>query len=215
MLDYEKKYIEQGLTVAGIDEVGLGSFSGPMLACAIILDFSKASTIVTPARTNCKQSKPKYIDDSKRLSPERREMFFLEIPKASLAIGYGWVTVEEIEKYKNLELSGAAARRRALAALQSAWKKPIDIVLIDGILGIPGAKCSRQECIPQGDGKALCIAAASIMAKVTRDHHMTELAAKFPGYSWEKNKGYGTPDHLSAIRKLGMNEHHRKHIIKI
>ena len=179
--------------VAGIDEVGRGPLAGPVVAAAAIVDRARAP-----------KSLLKLIDDSKKLSEARREAAY-EAMIASGCVGYaiGEASVAEIDRIYILQAT-FLAMRRALAALA---ERP-DKVLVDGNR-MPSDLGCAGECIVGGDAVSYSIAAASILAKVTRDRQMARLAREFPGYGWESNRGYGSAGHLDALRKLGPTPHHR------
>jgi len=173
--------------VAGIDEAGRGPWAGPVVAAAIVLD---------PARI------PDGLDDSKKLAPARREAVFPAIiDMARVGVGIG--SVEEIE---TLNIRGAThlAMRRAVEALGFLPR----LALVDGN-DKPKLPCAAATLV-RGDGLSLSIAAASIVAKVTRDRMMAVLDAAHPGYGWIRNKGYGTPEHREALERLGVTAHHRR-----
>jgi ribonuclease HII len=174
--------------VCGIDEVGRGPWAGPVVAAAVILD---------PLAI------PDGLDDSKRLTALRREALLGELEACAL-IGIGQATVAEITTMNILQAS-FLAMRRAVAHLP---RRPA-LALVDGHMLPPGLPC-RTRAIVGGDGLALSIAAASIVAKVTRDRMMVALAQQFPGYGWETNMGYGTREHASGLSRLGVTPHHRR-----
>ena len=180
--------------VAGIDEVGRGPLAGPVVAAAAIIDRARA-----PA------SLLKLIDDSKKLSEARRETAY-EAMIASGCVGYAIAeaSVAEIDRINILQAT-FLAMRRALAALA---ERP-DRVLVDGNKVPPDLGCAG-ECIVGGDSVSYSIAAASILAKVTRDRQMRAFDRQFPGYGFAEHKGYGTPAHLAAIAKLGPCAIHRR-----
>jgi ribonuclease HII len=177
--------------VAGIDEAGRGPLAGPVVAAAVVLDF-----LALPRRL------ARRLDDSKLLEREEREELFGLIPTYA-AIGVGEASVDEIDSINILQAS-LLAMRRALEALPSAPA----MALVDGNQ-LPALPCPAQAVIG-GDGRSLSIAAASIIAKVTRDRLMNRLAEQHPGYGWETNVGYGTPEHLQALVRLGVTPHHRR-----
>lgn len=174
--------------VCGIDEAGRGPWAGPVVAAAVILDA---------------RAVPSGLDDSKRLTPARREAL-CEALRASAQVGVGIASVADIERMNILQAS-YLAMRRACAAL---GVRPA-LALIDGAGVPPGLGCPARAVIG-GDGRALSIAAASIVAKVTRDRLMTALAREHPGYGWETNMGYGTRAHSEALERLGVTSHHRR-----
>ncbi len=174
--------------VCGVDEAGRGPLAGPVVAAAVILDVSRI---------------PDGVDDSKRLTAARRYALYDQILEASL-VGVGKASVAEIDAMNILQASHLAMRR-AVAALPVAPR----IALVDGALAPAGLGCHSQ-CLVGGDARALSIAAASIVAKVTRDRIMVALAQQFPGYGWPTNVGYGTREHVSALARLGVTPHHRR-----
>ena len=174
--------------VAGVDEVGRGPLAGPVTAAAVILD---------PARI------PQGLGDSKALSATKRERLYAEI-MGSAQVSVVHATVEEIDALNILRASHLAMER-AVAGLGT----PPAHVLVDGNL-IPAGLKGRAEAIVKGDAKSLSIAAASIIAKVTRDRIMVDLAQQHPGYGWEINAGYPTKQHLEALLNLGVTPWHRR-----
>ena len=174
--------------IAGVDEVGRGSLIGPVYAAAVILNKSVNS---------------KIIKDSKTLNKEQRELLFNYIKKNSIW-ATGKASVKEIDKINILQASLLAMKR----AIKKLKKRPSQ-VLIDGNK-IPDLKNYNLRGIIKGDQKIPSISAASIIAKVTRDNFIKTLAKKNKGYYWDQNFGYGTKQHLKAIKKLGVNKHHRK-----
>ncbi len=182
--------MELGLAghIAGVDEVGRGPLAGPVLAAAVILD---------PLDI------PDGLDDSKLLSAKRREAVFPEIMSRAI-VGIGEASVEEIDTINILQAALLAMRR----AVESLSRLP-DHVLVDGRF-IPHGLNLPATGVIGGDGKSQSIAAASIVAKVTRDRLMVDLAQQHPGYGWETNKGYGSKSHIAALRNLGATPHHRR-----
>ena len=173
--------------VAGVDEAGRGPLAGPVVAAAVILD---------PGAI------PDGLNDSKKLSPARRESLFDAIVTAA-RVGIGEASPAEIDRHNILNAT-LIAMERAVAAL------PVvpDHVLVDG------NRCPRwrlrSQAIVGGDARSLSIAAASIIAKVTRDRCMLGLAGGHPDYGWCRNKGYPTAEHLAAVARFGVTEHHRR-----
>lgn len=182
--------IEHGaphVRVCGIDEAGRGPLAGPVVAAAVVIDAG-----------NC----PEGLDDSKKLDEAKREALFAALSGCA-EIGVGIATVEEIDRL-NILWASMLAMSRACAALAT----PAAFALIDGNR-VPKLDCPARAIV-SGDARAISIAAASIVAKVTRDRMMTELARAHPGYGWETNRGYGTPEHLDALARLGATPHHRR-----
>jgi ribonuclease HII len=192
---HETRCVEAGaVRVAGIDEVGRGPLAGPVVAAIAVID-----------RGVAKRKLLRLIDDSKKLSLEEREEAY-EAMIASGAVRYavGEASVEEIDSINILQATFLAMRR----ALQAMTDQP-DLVLIDGDRVPPGLGC-RAETIVGGDARSYSIAAASIIAKVTRDRYMCLLAESFPGYGWLTNVGYKSPEHLAGLNRLGPTTHHRR-----
>lgn len=174
--------------VAGVDEAGRGPLAGPVVAAAVILD---------------PEAIPDGIDDSKRLTPDRREELFVAIRRSALAVGVGIADVGRIDSI-NILRATLWAMSESVRGLQQA---PC-IVLVDGNM-LPQLDVEGRAIVG-GDARCLSIAAASIVAKVTRDRMMVELADAFPGYGFEQHKGYATQAHRDAIRRLGVTPHHRQ-----
>jgi ribonuclease HII len=173
--------------VAGVDEVGRGPLCGPVVAAAVILDPDNI---------------PDGLADSKKLTAKRREVLF-DLISASAIISVAEASVAEIDDINILHAS-LLAMRRALDGLATR----AGFALIDGNRLPPDLPMPAQAVV-KGDDRCLSIAAASIIAKVTRDRMMTTLAGEFPGYGWEKNAGYGTKQHLEGLDRLGVTPHHR------
>jgi ribonuclease HII len=187
-LMFEKRAYNNGYRyVAGIDEAGRGPLAGPVMAAAVIL----------PAGLSIIG-----VDDSKKLTHGKREKLFDIIMAQALSVGVGIITPSEIDRINILQ----ATRRAMLAAVQQLFPQP-DYLLIDGISTIDSAV--PQKTIIKGDSLSLSIAAASIIAKVTRDRLMIEMDAKYPGYGLAGHKGYGSAAHMAAIRILGPSPIHR------
>ena len=174
--------------IAGVDEVGRGSLIGPVYAAAVILN---------------KSIKKELLKDSKSLTKSNREVLSKYIKENSVW-SIGKASVKEIEKINILQASLLAMKR----AIKKLKKKPTH-VLIDGNK-IPKIKYYNLKSIIKGDQKIPSISAASIIAKVARDRMITNLGKKFKGYYWDQNSGYGTKQHLKAIKKFGVTTHHRK-----
>lgn len=174
--------------VAGVDEVGRGPLAGPVVAAAVILDKARI---------------PKGLDDSKKLDAGRREVLYAAIMESAVAVGVGEATVDEIDLI-NIRQATHMAMARAVRAL----KIEAAFALVDGN-DAPALPCPCDTLI-EGDAKSVSIAAASIIAKVTRDRMMAALHDDHPGYGWASNKGYGTPEHLAALARHGATPHHRR-----
>ncbi len=186
---YERAAWRSGLKqVAGVDEAGRGPLAGPVVAAAVILDADR---------------RIKGLDDSKRLSPARREYLFEEILERARAVSTSIVDSQTIDRVNILE----ATRRAMYEALGKLSLRP-DLVLIDA-LPLPALACPQKPLV-RGDSRSASIAAASIVAKVTRDRLMLEADTRFPEYGFGRHKGYPTPEHLAALEKHGPCPIHRR-----
>ena len=174
--------------IAGVDEVGRGSLIGPVYAAAVILN---------------KNIKKNMIKDSKKLSKKKREILFRYIKKNS-NWSLAYASLKEIERLNIFNASMLAMKR----AIKKLKKKP-KLVIVDGNRS-PYLKNYKITSLIKGDDKIPEIAAASIIAKVSRDRLMKRMSKEFGGYAWEKNAGYGTKRHLIALKKLGVTKYHRK-----
>lgn len=191
--DIEMELLDSGIeTICGVDEAGRGPLAGPVCAAAVILP---------------RGLEIDGLNDSKKLSEKKRELLYDKIIESAVSYGIAFATVEEIEE---LNILGATflAMNRAIAKLEP---KP-DFALIDGNRNT-GIELSSKPIVG-GDGKCASIAAASILAKVTRDRYMLEMAATYPQYEFEKHKGYGTKAHYAAIREHGPSPVHRPSFLK-
>lgn len=177
--------------IAGVDEVGRGPLAGPVVACAVVID---RHTLPPPLIS--------ALDDSKKLSATKREQMY-EILAHTTRYALGQASVEEIDTMNILQAALLAMRR----AVDGLAVRPL-AALVDGNRD-PGLDCPT-DCIVRGDSRSLSIAAASVIAKVTRDRQMADLARAFPGYGWVTNAGYGSKTHLDALRELGPTPHHRR-----
>ena len=188
-MELEQSFWDRGIEfVAGVDEVGRGPLAGPVLAAAVML----------PPHVGIRG-----VDDSKRLTAEKRAELYLEIREKALCIGVGAASTREVDRLNILRASHLAMRR-ALARLRIQPQH----IIVDG-LPVPelGEHCTA---VVDGDAKVHAIACASIVAKVVRDRAMHLLAQHYPGYGWDTNAGYGTPEHRGAISALGLTPHHRR-----
>lgn len=174
--------------VCGVDEAGRGPLAGPVVAAAVILDRKRA---------------PKGLNDSKQLSEEEREALYPRIVESAIAWGVGEASVGEIDLV-NIRQATHLAMARAVRAMAVA---PM-FALVDGN-DAPALPC-RCDTLVDGDARSLSIAAASIIAKVTRDRMMVALHEEHPGYNWRSNKGYGTAEHYSGLKAHGVTVHHRR-----
>lgn len=190
MDSYEKDVLSKGFrTVAGIDEAGRGPLAGPVVAAAVIF---------TPELMG------RGIKDSKKLTPKKREALALEIYLAAPAVGVGVVWPEEVDAV-NIHRATLKAMAKAVEALPA----PPDHLLIDGIFSVDTLEIP-QTPVKSGDSKSVAIAAASIIAKTTRDSIMAAYHPLYPCYNFMKNKGYGTREHISALHSSGPCPIHRK-----
>lgn len=180
----------QGLVVAGMDEVGRGPLVGNVVVACVVMPQSPLI---------------EWVDDSKKLSESRREKVYQQILDTALHIGIGQVTPEEIDRINILQATKQAMR-------QAAEQVPADVYLVDAVtnLGLKGIEIP----IIKGDAASYAIAAASIVAKVVRDRQMLQLDEMFPQYGFAKNKGYGTAQHIAALKELGPCPYHRRSFIK-
>lgn len=188
---YEKEYESHGW-VCGIDEVGRGPLCGPVVASAVILP---------------KDCQILYLNDSKKLSEKKREELYDVIMEQAIAVGIGMASPERIDEINILQAT-YEAMRQAIGALKV---KPA--VLLNDAVTIPGIEIPQIPII-KGDAKSVSIAAASIIAKVTRDRMMVEYDRIYPGYELASNKGYGTKVHMEALKTIGPCEIHRRSFIK-
>lgn len=194
MSAYEKEYA-QYTHICGIDEVGRGPLAGPVVACAVVLP--KDVTIL-------------YLNDSKKLSEKKRELLYDEIMEKAVAVGIGAVGPARIDEINILQAT-YEAMRMAIEDLTGKLGKAPDLLLNDAVT-IPEVDIPQVPII-KGDAKSISIAAASIVAKVTRDHLMVEYDQVLPGYDFAKNKGYGTKAHIAGLKELGPTPIHRKTFI--
>lgn len=190
LCEFEKKYSDCDY-ICGIDEVGRGPLAGPVMTAAVILP---------------KDCRILYINDSKKLSEKRREELYEEIMEKAIAVGIGYASHVRIDEINILQATYEAMRM----AVSKLSVRP-DILLVDAV-HIPDLTC-RQVSIVKGDARSQSIAAASIIAKVTRDRLMTAFDACFPEYGFAANKGYGTAAHIHALKATGPSPIHRRTFI--
>ena len=189
LLAMEWGFWDRGLIrIAGVDEVGRGPLAGPVVAAAVILPESIWI---------------EGVADSKKLNADRRLDLYEKIVRTAIVFGVGAASPREIDRI-NIRRATALAMQRAIARLGD-----VDHLLVDG-LAVPELGTETHTAIVGGDGCVHCISAASIIAKVTRDRLMARLAARYPAYGWERNMGYGTPEHLEALDRVGPTPHHRR-----
>ncbi len=192
LLELETKCLKEGYSlIAGVDEVGRGPLAGPVCAAAVILPVGLEI---------------EGVNDSKKLTEKKRELLYDVIAEKAVAWSVSFIDPEVIDEI-NIRQATHLAMERAVCELV---KQP-DFLLVDGNDKIPFPVPSAY--IVKGDAKSLSIAAASIMAKVTRDRYMVEMSQEYPEYGFEKHKGYGTAVHMDAIRKYGLTPLHRRSFI--
>lgn len=196
MPDFELENLCSG-TVVGVDEAGRGPWAGPVTAGAVIFK-----------NRELPEDLAKGLDDSKKLSPQKREKMYLRLreeeAKGNLCIGIGWADCREIDELNILQATYLAMKRAV-----DALPLPADAALVDGNRAPNNFACPVQTVI-KGDGKSYSIAAASIAAKVCRDRLMAELGQKYPQYGFAQNAGYGTAEHIAALEKFGVTPEHRR-----
>jgi len=189
LIEFDQRYRAVGCMIAGMDEVGRGPLAGNVVTACVVMP--KEPAIL-------------WVDDSKKLSESRREKVFDEIMEHALYVGIGEVIPEEIDRINILEATRKAMR-------EAAAQVPADIFLIDAVtkLGLNG----QEIAVIKGDASSYNIAAASIVAKVTRDRQMIELDRLYPEYGFARNKGYGTKEHIEALKRIGPCPVHRRSFI--
>ena len=187
LMDHDSQFVG---VVAGIDEVGRGPLAGNVVTACVVMPQEP----VLP-----------WIDDSKKLSEARREKVYQEILDIALYVGVGQATPEEIDRINILEATKKAMR-------EAAAQVPADVFLIDAVTGL--GLNGQEVPIIKGDATSYAIAAASIVAKVTRDRQLIELDKQYPEYGFARNKGYGTPEHIAALKEIGPCPAHRRSFIR-
>ncbi len=192
MKEYERLYADDAC-ICGIDEAGRGPLAGPVVAAAVVLP---------------KECGILGLNDSKKLSPARREALYKEIREKAVSFGVGVVSPGVIDEINILQATYEAMRQAVSALTVSP-----DRFLNDAVV-IPGIEAERQVSIVKGDAKSVSIAAASILAKVERDHMMEVYDGLYPQYGFARHKGYGTKAHMEAIRAFGMCPIHRRTFLK-
>ncbi len=195
--EYEQMAMDEGHTlICGCDEAGAGPLAGPVYAAAVILPFG---------------TQIPGLDDSKKLTEKKREALFPVVKELASAWAVAWVDAAEIDATDIL-----SARMKAMQLAIDALAQCPDFALIDGNRdhGKSAAITTPHRCIVKGDSLSASIAAASILAKVSRDHHMLEMAEIYPEYKFEKHKGYGTKVHYDALRQYGPSPIHRRTFLK-
>lgn len=187
LLDHDARFTG---VVAGIDEVGRGPLAGNVVTACVVMP---------------KEPVLPWIDDSKKLSESRREKVFQEIMDIALYVGIGQATPEEIDEINILQATKKAMR-------EAAAQVPADVFLIDAVTGL--GLNGQEVPIIKGDATSYAIAAASIVAKVVRDRQLIELDKLYPEYGFVRNKGYGTPEHIAALKTIGPCPAHRRSFIR-
>ncbi len=186
---FDSQYESAGITVAGMDEAGRGPLAGNVVTACVVMP---AEPLIL------------WVDDSKKLSESRREKVYREIMDLALYVGIGRCSPEEIDRINILEATRKAMR-------EAAAQVPADLFLIDAVTGL--GLSGREVPLIKGDASSYAIAAASIVAKVTRDREMREMDLKYPQYGFARNKGYGTAEHIAALREFGPCPLHRRSFI--
>ena len=189
LMAFEEPWRGQGLAVAGMDEAGRGPLAGPVVTACVVMPLEPLLL---------------WVDDSKKLSEKRRAQVYEDILATSLAVGVGIADAEEIDRVNILQATKNAMRR-------AAGQVQADVCLIDAVENLGLAM--REVPIIRGDAQAYSIAAASIVAKVTRDRMLRELDTRYPDYGFARNKGYGTAEHIAALKRLGPCPEHRRSFI--
>ncbi len=192
MKEYERQYAGKGF-ICGVDEAGRGPLAGPVVAAAVILP--EDETFI-------------YLNDSKKVTEKRREALYEQIVSKAVSYGIGIVSHDIIDEINILQATYRAMR----SAVENMDIRP-DVCLVDAVT-IPDLGDIEQVPIIKGDAKSVSIAAASVLAKVTRDRMMAEMGERYPQYGFEKHKGYGTKAHMEAIREFGPCPEHRRTFIK-
>jgi ribonuclease HII len=189
LMEFDRRYRTGGCVVAGMDEVGRGPLAGNVVTACVVMP---------------EEPPILWIDDSKKLSESRREKLFDEIMEHALYVGIGEVTPEEIDRINILEATRKAMR-------EAASRVPAEVFLIDAVTGL--GLNGREVSVIKGDASSYSIAAASIIAKVTRDRQMIEMDRIYPEYGFARNKGYGTKEHIEALKRIGPCSIHRRSFI--
>lgn len=192
LFDHDSELRKTYPVICGVDEAGRGPLAGDVYAAAVILN---EGTLID------------YLNDSKKISEKRRELLFDEITEKAAAYCVATATVEEIDSLNILQAAMLAMRR----AVEGLGVRP-DLAIVDGNK-LPGLDCS-EKCIIKGDAVSASIAAASVLAKVSRDRYMREIAEKYPKYCFDQHKGYGTKLHCEMLRKYGASDVHRRSFLK-
>ena len=187
---------EQGVEgILGVDEVGRGPLAGPVVAAAVMLPYPLPRSL-------------EGLDDSKRLSARRRELFSEQIREQAWAWGIGWIEPERIDEI-NIRRGALEAMMEAILEANETLSVEPQLLLVDGNTPLPSYQ-GAQKCLVKGDRRSLNIAAASVLAKVARDYHMEQMDLRYPGYGFAAHKGYGTPQHRRALTQLGACPIHRQ-----
>ena len=189
LTEFDKRYRAGSCVVAGMDEVGRGPLAGSVITACVVLP---------------EDPRILWIDDSKKLSEARREKVYNEIMNIALYVGIGEVRPDEIDQINILEATKKAMK-------EATSQVPADVFLIDAVTGL--GLNGREVSVIKGDASSYSIAAASIIAKVTRDRQMIKMDRLYPEYGFARNKGYGTKEHIEALKRIGPCPIHRKSFI--
>jgi len=192
LTETERAFWTQGIYPAGTDEVGRGPLAGPVVTACVVLP---------------PEPLIRFVNDSKNVTNLRREKLCPMIREAALSLGLGWVSEKEIDEIDILN-----ATKKAFRLAYEAMGKECSDVLVDAVTGLDIP--ARQHAMIHGDAKSYLIAAASIVAKVERDAFMTGMGEKYPEYGFERNMGYGTAEHIAALKKYGPCPLHRRTFIR-
>ena len=193
LLEIEGVLWIHGITIAGVDEAGAGPLAGPVVAACVVLDPERVDELVG-------------VDDSKQLTEKQRTNFASAIKEAAISFGIAKATVDEIDTL-NIRNASLLAMQRSVEKVIADGTR-VDHILVDA-REIPNIEVLQSEIV-RGDGRCLSIAAASVLAKVTRDSEMIQASKEYPGYGFERHKGYGTKEHMEAIQRLGATPIHRR-----
>lgn len=198
-LTYEKKHLKLGHTrIIGIDEAGRGAWAGPVYAGAVALPHDAGDLIEMLAG----------VRDSKEMTPRQRERLIETIQATAMVWGVGSASSQEIDQFGIISATKLAMRRALLQAMADQFKP--DVLLLDAMSWDSAPVNALQEHIIRGDKESLTIAAASVLAKVSRDRYMRELDTQYPDYAFGRHKGYGTKAHRAAIAQYGITPEHRR-----
>lgn len=197
----EQNYADLGYrSVFGIDEAGRGPWAGPLVAAAVALPIQQSERLAELVG----------VKDSKKMTKRQRENAVAQIKAVALAWGIGIVHVDELNEIHQMTEATRLAMQRALEQASANFNVQADFLLLD-YMRLPNFPPERQASFKRGESVSLSIAAASVLAKTWRDHHMREIAKDYPAYGFDAHKGYGTPAHIAALKTYGVTPLHRLH----